>query len=164
MIRRLLERLARNRPCRVIDSDGKPYLCRMYLFRLGGWRFYLHKFFGADGERWIHDHPFSGVSIVLCGRYTEEVITALSLPEPVVVERECRFINFVSKHKFHRIKAVQVPTWTLFVHAPHCKAWGFMESLEKKGGLIYHNPFDQSDSGGAHWWTNAPTYAEVNNR
>ena len=50
MIAKILQRIAANRPARAIDSDGQPYLRRVYLAHWGGWRLYLHKYAGADGD------------------------------------------------------------------------------------------------------------------
>lgn len=47
VIARLLQRIAANRPTREIDSEGEPYLRRVYLAHWGGWRVYLHKFVGG---------------------------------------------------------------------------------------------------------------------
>ena len=146
-----LQRFAANRPTRAIDSDGQPYLRRVYVAHWGGWRVYLHKFVGSDGERWLHDHPFNGLSVVLSGGYVEEVGGEWSCPALFIVSRVRRWINFIPRHRFHRIAAVEPGTWTLFIHTPHSKGWGFLEPVGDIDGMLYHNPFDQSDSGG-YWW------------
>lgn len=69
LIQRALHRYCAGRPCRVIDSGGSPYLVRVYVAHLGGWRIYLHRYVSADAEHWLHDHPFKAVSEVLCGGY-----------------------------------------------------------------------------------------------
>ena len=148
-----LHRFCTGRPCRVILSGGQPYLVRVYLGHWRGWRLYVHRFLVPDGERWLHDHPFDGLAVVLCGGYIEEVLPALGA-EPRGFRR--RWFNWIPQRKLHRISSVQPGTWTLFVHGPHRKLWGFLEPIETEDGLaaawLYHNPFDQSDSGGAHWW------------
>jgi len=149
---RWLHRICRGRPCRVIESGGKPYLVRVYLGHWRGWRLYLHRFVTADGERWLHDHPFSGCALVLSGGYWEEVLPALGGMTRLYRRR---WLNWIPCRKFHRIASVRLGTWTLFMHGPHRKAWGFLEPVETEDGslaMMYFNPFDQSDSGGAHWW------------
>jgi len=147
-----LHRFCIGRPCRVIPSGGKPYLVRVYLGHWRGWRLYLHRFVSRDAERWVHDHPFDGRSLVLSGGYVEEVLHTLSA-EPVRYRR--RWFNAVPAHKLHRIVEVEPDTWTLFHHGPHKHGWGFLEPIDTEDGslaLLYHNPFDQNDSSGAHWW------------
>lgn len=164
-IRSWLDRFCANCPTRRIDSDGKDYLFRVYLWHIGGFRFYLHKFVGGDGDRWIHDHPFNALSIILVGSYQEEHLAAFSHPELITKSSRRRFINFVPAGKFHRIGDIEKPTWTLFIHAPHHKSWGFLCPIGDAEGLppaahIYHNPYKKDDSYGRHWWIDAKTLAE----
>jgi len=150
-VARALHRYCIGRPCRVIPSGGQDYLVRVYLGHWRGWRAYLHRYLVADGERWLHDHPANGASLVLSGQYIEEVLPALG----AVSRGYCRrWFNWIPARKFHRISSVLPNTWTLFVHGRHHKGWGFVEGLEFDGrpATLYHNPFDQSQSGGAHWW------------
>lgn len=152
VVARALHRLCTGRPCRVIRSGDQPYLVRVYLGHLGGWRLYLHRFLVSDGERWLHDHPFDAVAVVLAGGYQEEVLPALGAAPRT---RRRRWWNWIPARKFHRIAAVRPNTWTLFAHGPHRKVWGFLEPVDTEDGsvaMMYFNPFDQSDSGGAHWW------------
>ena len=147
-----LHRLCLGRPCRVIESGGKPYLVRIYLAHWRGWRVYLHRFVTSDGERWLHDHPFTGCALVLAGGYWEEVLPALGGMKRLYRRR---WLNWIPGRKFHRIAAVRPGTWTLFVHGPHSKVWGFLEPVETEDctpAMMYFNPYDQSDSNGAHWW------------
>lgn len=162
---RLLQKLVANRPTRLIEIDDKPYLARVYLFHRGGWRFYLHRFISADGDRFMHDHPFHGVSLVLCGAYIEERMTALSLPEPQYRLRTVRFFNWLPSKTFHRIARTMGGTWTLFINAPHHKQWGFLKPLSAEGrhGVLYVNPYDETGLGqGSHWWTTAKTFSQLN--
>ncbi|MBK9427230.1 MAG: hypothetical protein IPN63_07550 [Gammaproteobacteria bacterium] len=152
LIQRAMHRYCAGRPCRVIDSGGGPYMVRVYVGHWGGYRAYLHRYDSADGERWLHDHPFSGLSIILSGGYVEEVLSHLGA-EPRRFWR--RWINWIPARKLHRISRVLPGTWTLFVHGPHRHKWGFLEPVETEDGslsYLYFNPFDQSDSAGAHWW------------
>ena len=151
-IARALHSYCIGRPCRVIPSGVAPYMIRVYLGHWRGWRLYLHRFVTSDGERWVHDHPFAGLAVVLSGGYAEEVLPALGA-EPRAFLR--RWFNWITARKLHRISSVLPNTWTLFIHGPHRNKWGFLEPVETEDGSVswlYHNPFDQSDSGGAHWW------------
>lgn len=152
-VARALHRFCAGRPCRVIPSGGAPYMIRVYLGHWRGWRLYLHRFLTPDGERWLHDHPFSGLGVVLSGGYVEEVLPALGADPRGFLRR---WFNWIPARKFHRISSVQPDTWTLFLHGPHRKQWGFLQTIDTDDGLVaawmYHNPFDKKDSDGAHWW------------
>lgn len=157
---RWLARFCANRPTRVITINDLPYLQRIYLFHVGGWRFYLHRFVSPDGDRQLHDHPFHGFSVVLSGGYFEERMTALNLPAPEIKTRFVGWFNWLPARVFHRIAETLPGTWTLFVNAPHHKRWGF---LYCEGTQVrYKNPYDEEGLGqGAHWWESAPTFKEV---
>lgn len=153
-VSRLLARLCRSLPARVIETGDKPYLYRIFLFELLGWRCYLHHFVSADAERWLHDHPFDGLSIVLTGSYIEERLTCLDWPTIRVHERRIRWFNYVAGTCFHRVLSPRPDTWTLFLHSPKYKGWGFLERTDF--GVVYRNPF--GNVGQAKWWRVAPTY------
>ena len=145
------------KPCRVIESGGKPYLIRVFLDHCGNsaTTTYLHRFVSGDAERWLHDHPFNASSSVLCGGYTEEVLSVLSHKGPTTkLVRRTPGENFsVLYNTFHRIVSAEPNTWTLFRHGPHlAKGWGFLEWVDDERGphMRYHQPFPESN--GAHWW------------
>lgn len=156
IIARALHRVCLGRPCRVIRSgDDGLYRIQVYLAHWRGWRLYLHRFLASDGERRLHDNPFDGAALVLSGGYIEELLPSLG---DVPRHRMRRWWNWVPGSKFHRVACVLPNTWTLFVHGPHRKLWGFLDPVETDDdspGWLYFNPFDQSDSGGAHWWVGA---------
>ena len=154
IIARALARISRNRPARIIHSGDLPYLYRVFLGRVLGWNFYLHQFVSTDEERWLHDHPFDGFSLVLSGGYTEERLIALSWPRVHTDRRKVRWFNYVSGDCFHRVLAPKPNTWTLFFHPPKFKGWGFLQELDDS--VIYHNPF--GNVADRPWWETAPTY------
>lgn len=161
---RLLTRWCAGRPTREIRINDQPYLLRVYVAHWRGWRVYLHRFVSADGDRFLHDHPFRSVAVVLSGGYVEERLLALDLPTPLVRCRAVRWLNFLAPRTFHRIARVDAGTWTLFIHSPHRKSWGFLMPSSVGYGLLYTNPFDQTAQGqGAQWWAAAgtPTFAEI---
>ena len=145
----LLHRFCLGRPCRVIPSGGKPYMVRVYLASWRGWRLYLHRYDGEDGKRWLHNHPFHGGSIILCGWYDEAVLRTLGAVERI---RRRRWWNWIPDHRMHRIIRIRPGTWTLFLNGPHKHDWGFFERIPETNNWLFHNPFDQAESGGARWW------------
>ncbi len=157
---RVLARLCRSLPARVIETGDKPYLYRIFLFELWGWRCYLHHFVSPDAERWLHDHPFDGLSIVLTGHYVEERLVYLDWPSIQTEARCVRWLNIVAGDCFHRVISPRPDTWTLFLHSPKYKGWGFIERASDV--VAYHNP--HGNVGQAKWWRTAPTYQHLINQ
>lgn len=157
MIRRLLYRISGRLPCRLISRDGQPYLERYYLGRLGPVTAYLHRFVGRDGDAETHDHPWRALSLVLAGGYTEDRARLNGDQPPQIRQRRVRWGNVLWLHSLHRIAETEPDTWTLFLHGPRRKRWGFVRYIQpdasSSGGSLYHQPFPP-------WrgedWQNAP--------
>lgn len=57
---------------RVIRNEcGDPYLVRISLIELFGFALKLHVILRSDDDRALHDHPWSFVTLMLCGGYWE---------------------------------------------------------------------------------------------
>lgn len=171
-INALLLRLTRDRPARAIDRrNGSPYLERYYLARLR-WpecTAYLHRWRDGDGDEHVHDHPWGwSVAIVLTGGYTEEVLTGFDPGGWHHRIRRARrwWPRILTARTFHRIATIQPRTWTLFVHGPRRKSWGFLSAMRtwdprtraaKVHGLIYTRSRDALDGEQSWpWWDTAP--------
>src|SRR5688572_21724956 len=121
---RLLERLPL---CRVIwGDDGSPYLLRIYL--LDAWRsrlpaVFLHYFFRGDGDRELHNHPWSEAwSLILWGGYIETRRTPWGETQRVFLP--CQ-VNRLTANDFHRVDLLRGGCWTLFVAQARAQEWGF---------------------------------------
>lgn len=125
---RLLYALTARLPCRLINLPSGPYLERYYVAR----GVYLHRFVSGDSERQLHNHPWSPLSVVLAGGYTEDVVTDLSADGPLFVSCRVRWWNRIPANKFHRITGPRPGTWTLFIHGERIpgKGWGFLRGRE----------------------------------
>lgn len=153
MIARYLYNLTANRRCRLIHRTGNQrYLERYWLgkSRRLGITAYLHRFVARDADEWVHDHPWSwAVAIVLTGGYTEE---RLKWFDPNIgwhsILRQIRPLrpNIIRGRDFHRILECQPETWTLFIHGPRRKGWGFLEYVQcnppAPGACVYSQPYD----------------------
>jgi len=149
----ILYRITAQLPCRLIDGDeGEPYLERYYLFGALGWHAYLHRFMSSDPDRGLHDHPWSrAVSFVLTGGYDEQRPTAGD-PDRISVRtiRPFRF-NFLRGEDFHRVVLREDrPAWTLFLHGPRTKGWGFAQ-----GGRLRPMSRDAGEFRHRDWWKTA---------
>jgi len=128
MVHKLLYFLTGFLKCRVIDCDGKPYLERYYVGTWFGKRYFIHRFMSSDPDRGLHDHPWRWAkSYILAGGYNE-----LVLKDDMIVTKKRRApeINKFDGRVFHRVLLPDEnagKTWTLFVHGPREKSWGFLE-------------------------------------
>jgi hypothetical protein len=90
---------------------------------------FLHHFVGSDRPTELHDHPWSwSLSVVLRGGYAEE----RRRRHDRTVRR--RWVgpggfNLLLPGIFHRVELCDGrPAWTLFVHGPKVRRWGFLDS------------------------------------
>lgn len=130
----------RRRRMRLRRYDGQVFLDRWGIEhdRIGG--VFLHKMSAPDPGKDLHDHPWSWVSIVLWGGYTEE--RAPTREAPVMAEIAARWpdtsgpgaeghrswlsVRSLRLDECHRITALDRRTcWTLLVHGPRQRSWGF---------------------------------------
>lgn len=123
MTRRFLLWLTARLPAREIRHKGQQYLERYHLFTAApfgrfSFRVQIHRFLASDPDG-LHDHPFAwSFSVLLSGWYLEHALGGRR-----VVGR----FNWVSRYKFHRIEVpAGAEVWTLFVHGPRIKSWGFL--------------------------------------
>ncbi|WP_050799633.1 hypothetical protein [Thiocapsa marina] len=156
---RLLDWISARRPCRLIEGDqGEPYLERYYLLGAFGWHLYLHRFVDSDPDRGLHDHPWGhALSLVLSGGYDEiRALEGDSEQTRVYFRGPGRF-NRLRGSDYHRVVLrAGVPAWTLFLHGPRIKGWGF-----RRGGTVQVMAKDGSEFRHRDWWKYAPTGARI---
>jgi len=160
LIPMLLHRLTDHLPCRIIDGEhGEPYLERYYLFGLLGWHAYLHRFVDSDPDRGLHDHPWGrAVSLVLSGGYDEiRFADADGHGDRHPLGTRTRRIgpgrlNWLRGSDYHRVVLRDGrPAWTLFLHGPRIKGWGFL-----RHGDYLPMARDATEFRHRDWWKEAP--------
>jgi len=161
MLKKKLFNYSAKLPVRFINRvENEEYLERYYLGEWFGFTAYLHRFVSPDGDEEIHDHPWrAAISLILCGGYAEERMDRLCAKKGWVShlkEMKPWRINFIRGGDFHRIQKTKPETWTLFIHRPHSKTWGFLKKVE--GGTLYHQPFDIRST--KNWHLKAPLGGE----
>lgn len=145
--------------CRIINGPNQsPYLERYHLFRLPfGYHAYLHRFVASDPGRGLHNHPWNrAVSLVLSGEY-EEVRMANALGNHELMTRRigAGHLNWIGGSAFHRINLIgNREVWTLFVHGPKTKSWGFLRKQQHRYAFHDHDRLLQQMSYPL-WWKTA---------
>ena len=135
LLNRLLYRLSAYCRCRVINGpDRQPYLERYHVARLPfGYRVYLHRFVASDPGRGLHDHPWRhALSLVLSGSYEEVRMSGPGTDNRLERRRiGAGRVNYIAGSTFHRVDLAEGrECWSLFVHAPKAKTWGFLQARE----------------------------------
>lgn len=117
------------------DGDG-DYMTRYRIVQTPLFGIYVHRFDGPDPRPTLHDHPWSFLSIVLRGGYTERRLDphANRVNEQHPVHR----VNHVRASEAHSIRSLhRTPTWTLMLVGRRLRTWGYLD-----------------DAGGGTWlWT-----------
>lgn len=109
--------------------DGSIYLDRLRIISTPYFGIMLHKFTGPDAEPYLHDHPWSFISIILRGGYSERFRNNM---DRSISERHIRFFNFKRKDDAHYIYALdRNPSWSLVIHGRRLRTWGFYVPDEK---------------------------------
>jgi hypothetical protein len=155
----LLFRISAYCRCRIINGpDNSPYLERYHLLKLPfGYQAYLHRFVASDPGRGLHNHPWkNALSLVLCGGY-EEVRLASARENHRIKTRHIKAgrLNWIDGTMFHRINLTgKGETWTLFLHGPKAKSWGFLQNNRNRYAFHDHDQLvsQQSDP---LWWKTA---------
>jgi len=108
----------------ICGPDGSLYLRRWTLLKLFGWKLMLHRIVRPDYARDLHDHPWSFVTVVLRGGYSELMRSDDG--------REVRRINKPLRIRINRAphphlidRLLNGDAWTLVLHAQDVREWGF---------------------------------------
>ncbi len=163
------------------DDIDTNYLERYFVFSRLGITIYLHRFVGSDPDPGIHhNHPFAwSYTIGLAGWYEEERYTDLYvwssplLMDPIILTgKRPRIVRSCMKawrvrsicNAVHRVNLVPgSDCWTLFVHGPWCRPWGFVEYdivADRYHFKTYPGSIDK-DPDGDKWWLTAPRARNV---
>lgn len=106
-------------------ADGVVYLDRWGIEwkHLGG--IFLHRMDGPDPGREFHDHPWWFASFVVKGGY-EEYRAPIREPDFFTQETRRRWsVRSIRLDECHRIFGLHGRTWTLVIHGPVRRKWGF---------------------------------------
>lgn len=119
--------------------DSSPLLERWTILSTPIGKLRLHHFLRSDEDRELHDHPWSYVSLIVAGGYTEEIAPAAyrqksyrfdppltAAPQTERHWRRAGSLLFRSARWMHRIEiAPGRDAWTLIWMTRRSRTWGF---------------------------------------
>jgi quercetin dioxygenase-like cupin family protein len=126
-LRAALDREPKLYECHLIrrGPGQAPYLFRYYLSGTPGEgsAVYLHRMVSSDPDAMLHDHPWEeSTSIIVGGRYIEQRANGAVR---ILVPGD---VNIILGSDFHRVLIEpRMEAWSLFLHGPRTKTWGFMD-------------------------------------
>jgi len=107
-------------------SSIPKYLERFTILKVFNLHIRIHKLLSEDKTPFYHSHPFSFLSIILNGGYTEEYLVGND-----IITKEYKRFSFIIRNKetYHKIKSVKPNTKTLFFAIGNTKKW-HLKSIE----------------------------------
>lgn len=126
----------------IPDAMGRgTYLTRWRIVQTPWFGIYVHRINVYDGDRHLHDHPWSFVSVVLRGGYVEARQIDPTSKSPFLRFAKRGFLSFAFRRAetLHRITALlRRPTWTLVLVGRRRREWGFQTSDGWKDWRTYY--------------------------
>lgn len=110
-------------------GSSELYLRRLYILRTPWFGLLVNDIRRPDSDRWMHDHPWGFLSLLLRGSYVEET------PSRV---RTVRGFNLKRAHDLHRIISVSRAV-TLVLTTRKTRSWGFQTDRGWMGWREYLN-------------------------
>lgn len=105
------------------DRPDVNYLERLRIISTPLMSIYLHRIGTPDSRPTLHDHPWSFVSIILRGGYTEVRLDKHTRAE---TRRRIRFVNVMRRDDAHYIERLhRTPTWSLLIVGSRRRTWGY---------------------------------------
>ncbi|MBI3453992.1 MAG: hypothetical protein HY057_14385 [Rhodospirillales bacterium] len=173
ILRRILHFISGYLRVRVIEAEGAidrdarlPLFERYFICRLpGGGAAYLHHYLRSDPDRGPHDHPWNwAVAVPLAGGYVEERLAGFNRQGTRLRCRRRRvFLPYrLTGADFHRVICPDNTNWSLFVHGPRRKGWGFVHHVAASldGPVFVFRPFVGTEPA-EKWWRAAPRGRDI---
>lgn len=107
----------------IQDEHGDPMLVRWRIIQTPYGALYLHKFLRGDSDPFVHDHPWSFLSIILKGGYWE---ARRNNKTYLLYHHHVTRFNLMHRYDAHYIMELdRTPTWSLLLVGPRKRTWGF---------------------------------------
>lgn len=154
-------------PVKCIGRDGDYAEWYHVLTIPGVARVQIHRFRRSDPDG-LHDHPWGWArTFILAGWYIESRRDGIRI-------RAAGDTYALTGDTFHRVELPdQADVWTLFIHGPYVKHWGFLvpsdllrvqDWRDPAGGLWLYRARPRDELGFSDWWKTAPKGSELRAR
>ncbi len=116
-----------------IIFGGATYMRRWRLIHTKWFGVRLHHIMRSDSDRELHDHPFTFLSIILRGGYTETTVDGREVWYGSVLLRGAEVLHRlalkmdVERSGIFDHNLVEHSTWTLVFRGPIRRRWGFLD-------------------------------------
>jgi hypothetical protein len=168
LFRRLLHTATARLPVRIITAeidgveDGVPLFERYLVGRLprfgrwGGGVIYLHHYLRSDPDDSLHDHPWNwGIALPLAGGYDEVRLAGFDTGgmRLKTTRRPPGRAYRLTGADFHRVVLHGPTSWSLFIHGPLTKAWGFLRpAAESNAATVRFDAPNNWDMDELRYW------------
>jgi hypothetical protein len=119
---RLMARVGHTAPDQYVrDSTGTLLIKRWNLSSTRWLSVRLHMICASDGDRYLHNHPWRNITVVLCGRYDEILpggVVRTRKPGEIIARRATALHRIVLRHPDDRCVS-------LFLHGRKVREFGF---------------------------------------
>lgn len=135
----------RRSPDLIVEGvDNGDYLRRWWILPRNKWfNIYLHNF-NNDDDRFLHDHPWWNMTLLLKGRYLEYV------PDGSCKTRTAWGKGAFTIRQPEALHRIELPSglnvWTLFITGPVVRQWGFVTNDGWVTHLEYKEQQDERDN------------------
>lgn len=119
----------------IKSKAGELHFRRWRLLQLPFFAVYIHGIYKSDGDIHPHSHPWSFISLILKGSYTEDVwykdlvfyqfTRKLHYQYPVFKRKTFSIIGH-TRQTYHKIKVTNGPVYTLVFTFGFKKDWGYL--------------------------------------
>ena len=131
--------------------------CRASDGGTAAWRRLQH-YLRSDPDTSVHDHPWNwGFALPLAGGYDEVRLAGFDEHGPHLVTRYRRpgVPYRITGADFHRVILGRRTSWSLFVHGPYTKGWGFLRQPKDSSATVRFDPPGDWDMDEMKFWRTA---------
>ncbi len=102
----------------IKSKKGELHFKRWRIISSPWFNVYIHLIAKADQDQHMHDHPWSFMSYIIHGGYTEQTTESVNFRRP-------GSITLNKAENFHKILELAAVTRTLVITGPRKREWGY---------------------------------------
>ncbi len=124
----------------IRSKEGKLHFCRWRILETPWFSVYVHLLCESDSDKHLHNHPWNFISIVLFGKYREQLISYHDGYDSWTNNESKQFIpRFRNRNHFHKIEVLE-PTISLVITGTRYHDWHYwLSSSRIVGNDVYRD-------------------------